>query len=120
VDTARVHADPANTFALSCQLTDPCWEGTTARVIARAWASDGRPGEALEWIEDARVRCLRETDVFVAMHAAILTTDAEISLSAGQAERAEQAARALVSLAARTHMDAHLARGLELLGQSGS
>jgi tetratricopeptide (TPR) repeat protein len=103
------------TFALSCRLADPCWEGATARTLALAAAADDDLDAALAWISRARDGCLRETDVFVAMHAAILATDAELAAAAGDTERAETSARTLVALSARTHMDTHLARGLTLL-----
>jgi DNA-binding SARP family transcriptional activator len=103
------------TFALSCRLADPCWEGATARTLALTAAADDDLDAALAWISRARDGCLRETDVFVAMHAAILATDAELAAAAGDAERTETSARSLVALSARTHMDTHLARGLALL-----
>jgi hypothetical protein len=106
------------TFALSCRLADPCWEGATARTLALAAAADDDLDRALAWISRARDSCLRETDAFVAMHAAILATDAELAAAAGDAERAESSARTLVALAAHTHMDTHLARGLALLDRS--
>ena len=59
-------------FALSCSLADPCWEGATARTIALAHRAAGDIEAALDWIDRARHHCLRETDVFVALHAAIL------------------------------------------------
>ena len=107
-------------FALSCRLADPCWEGATARGIALTHAADGDLERALEWIGQAQTRCLRETDTFVAMHAAILATDSEISTTAGLLDRAQASARSLIALAAKTHMDAHLDHGLRLLGQLDS
>lgn len=114
-DPARIRSQLDETFSLSCQLGDPCWEGATARVIAQTCARVGQHDQALDWITQARHRCLRETDTYVAMHAAILATDAELSLAAGERDRADTTTRALIALAARTHMDAHLAHGLELL-----
>jgi DNA-binding SARP family transcriptional activator len=116
--TPTLRRDLDESFALSCSLADPCWEGATARAIALERAADGDHASALEWIGRARERCLRETDVFVAMHAAILATEAELAETVGDQARAETSARALVSLSARTHMDGHLARGLALLDRS--
>lgn len=113
----RVRVDLEESFALSCRLADPCWEGATARTIALTHAADGDTGRALEWIGQAQARCLRETDTFVALHAAILATDCEISMAADHEGRAQATTRALISLAARTHMDAHLNHGLRLLDQ---
>jgi tetratricopeptide (TPR) repeat protein len=112
-----LRADLEEAFALSCQLADPCWEGATARTIALTHAAAGDTEQALEWISQAQTRCLRETDIFVALHAAILATDCEISIAAGRRDRAQANTRALISLAAKTHMDAHLNHGLQLLDQ---
>jgi hypothetical protein len=113
--TPQLRRELDETFALSCRLADPCWEGATARTLALAAAADDDLHAALAWISRARDGCLRETDVFVAMHAAILTTDAELAAAAGDTKRAETSVRTLVALAARTQMDTHLARGLALL-----
>jgi DNA-binding SARP family transcriptional activator len=118
-DPAQIRASLEETFALSCQLADPCWEGATARMLALAYLASGDTNAALDWITLARERCLRETDTFVAIHAAILADDAMISLAAGHVTRADATARALVSLAARNHMDGFLERGLELLQRLG-
>jgi DNA-binding SARP family transcriptional activator len=113
----HLRADLEEAFALSCTLADPCWEGATARAIALTYAAAGDTERALEWISQAQHRCLRETDTFVAIHAAILATDCEISMAGGHHDRAQANTRALISLAAKTHMDAHLEHGLQLLGQ---
>lgn len=102
-------------FALSCQLSDPCWEGSTARVLALRSLSSRKPAEALSWVDEARRRISRETDVYVAMQAAILATDIEISAQLGQGERVAGTARALLELAARGHMDHHVAHALAAL-----
>ena len=83
---------------------DPCWEGATARAIALDPCRRRRTRRALEWIDQSRRRCLRETDTYVAVHAAILDTEATISAAAGQQARADAAGRALVALAARCHI----------------
>ena len=115
VDPLALRHDLDDAFALSCTLRDPCWEGATARAIPLTRAAVGEHHEALEWIDQARRRCLRETDTYVAMHAAILDTEATISTAAGEPARADQAGRALVALAARCHMDDSLARGLQVV-----
>lgn len=119
-DPAQVRMALEETFALSCQLGDPCWEGATSRMLALTYLASGETDVALEWITQAKDRCLRETDIYVAIHAAILADDAKISLAAGQVTRADATARALVSLSARSHMDAYLERALELLKLLGS
>lgn len=101
-------------FALSCQLSDPCWEGVTARVLAMESLAAGDPTQALAWVDEARRRVSRETDVYVAMQAAILATDIEVSSRLGDADRVAGTARALLELAARGHMDdqVHWAAGI--------
>ncbi len=118
-DPSRIRADLEDTFALSCQLGDPCWEGATARLLARTHHASGDVDTALDWIARARERCVREIDIYEAIHAAILLDDAEMSLSAGNAERADATARSLLSLAARRHMDAYLDRAVRLLNDLG-
>lgn len=102
-------------FALSCQLSDPCWEGSTARVLALQALVAREPEHALAWIDEARRRVSRETDVYVAMQAAILATDIEVSACVGDADRQAGGARALLELAARGHMDDHVQRATEIL-----
>lgn len=101
-------------FAASCHLADPCWEGMAAKNLAVARAAAGDPAAALRWIDEARVRCLRASDTYVAITAAVYRTEAEIASGAGDPQRAHEAARNLIALAARTHMDDHLAKGIRL------
>ena len=110
-----LHAGLEESYALSCSLADPCWEGATARAIALARAADGDHSGALDWIGRSRRHCLRETDVYEGMHAAILATQADLALASGDDRGSQASARSLISLAARTHMDGYLARGLALL-----
>ncbi len=114
-DPAEVRADLEETFVLSCQLGDPCWEGSSARVLALTYGVAGDSGQALRWIADARRRCTRETDSSAGMEASILASDAELSRRAGEPVRADAAARSLLTLAARTHQDGFVATALELL-----
>lgn len=102
-------------FALSCQLSDPCWEGSTARVLALQALAARDCSQALGWIDEARRRVTRETDVYVAMQAAILATDIEVCARLGHQERQAASARALLELAARGHMDDHVERAAAVL-----
>ena len=102
-------------FALSCQLSDPCWEGGTARVLALQELAVGRPDAARAWLDEARRRVSRETDVYVAVQAAVLSTDIDVSTTLGDTERRDASARALLALAARAHMDDHLDRAAAVL-----
>ncbi len=118
-DPAAVRSDLEEAFVLSCQLGDPCWEGSSARVLALTHAAEGDFGQALGWIGDARRRATRETDSYAGMEASILATDAELSVRADDPVRAEAAARSLLTLAARTQQDGFLAIALELLRLDG-
>jgi DNA-binding SARP family transcriptional activator len=95
-------------FALSCQLADPSLESATARALALQTAGGGDIGGALTWVDEARRRVGRGTDVCVGMQGAILATDIELSTSRGEGDRAAASARTLLELAARTHMDGYL------------
>lgn len=68
----------------------------------------GEPVQALGWLDQARRRVTRSTDVYVAMQAAILATDIEVSSQLGYQERVTATAQALLELAARAHMDHYL------------
>lgn len=103
-------------FATSCHLADPCWEGMTARNLAIAHAGQQDLDAALDWIGAARGRSTRDADSYVAIIAAIYDTESTIADRAGDGDRAQRAARDLVALAARTHMDHYLDRGLQLAG----
>jgi hypothetical protein len=109
--------DLENAFALSCQLGDPCWEAAVARALALSYAATDDLPRALEWIIEARKRCFRDTDKFAALLVTILADQVEISLKLGQAAEADIIARELVSMAARAHMDGHVARAAELVGR---
>lgn len=104
-------------FSLSCQLGDPCWEGSTARVLALCHDTMERSGEALRWIEEARTRVTRHTDSYAGVVGSVLATEADLALRAGDEERAAIVARQLLSLAARTHQDHFVDRAVGLLGR---
>lgn len=102
-------------FALSCQLADPCWEAATARAIALVHAAANDLPRALGWLAEARRRCTRDTDRYEALHVTILATQAELLRRQGNAAEAGAAAREWVSRAARAHMDAHVARAASFI-----
>jgi tetratricopeptide (TPR) repeat protein len=102
-------------FTLSCQLADPCWESATARALALHAAVAGDTDAALTWVDEARRRVARETDVYVGIQGAILATDIELSTSQGQEDRAAGSGRALLELAASTHMDGYLEMAMKAL-----
>src|SRR4029453_15599811 len=55
------------TFALSCQLGDPCWEAAAARGLAHTYRAQDELTRAMEWLGEARRRCARETDGYIAL-----------------------------------------------------
>jgi tetratricopeptide (TPR) repeat protein len=52
-------------FALGCQIGDPCWEGVGARGIGLVKERRGLVDEAIDWLDDARTRCVRIADAYM-------------------------------------------------------
>lgn len=112
---APTRADLERTFALSCQLRDPCWEGGAARVLALHHAAAGDLHTALRWITDAHTRSTRATDTWAAMIGEILLTEATLRQRADDEHAAQAAAREAIAHAARTFLDDTLTRALDLV-----
>jgi DNA-binding SARP family transcriptional activator len=106
------------TFALSCQLGDPCWEAAAARGLARIYAAQNELARAMDWLGQARRRCFRETDGYAALQVEILSDMAEISLKQSEPEQADAIAREWIAMAARTHMDRHVARAAKFIARN--
>jgi tetratricopeptide (TPR) repeat protein len=108
VDLATGATDAAveryeHAFALACQLGDPCWEGIAARGIGRAAAARDEIDKAIQWLTEARTRCVRLPDAWLWIEA--YTLDALCTLAVEH--RLPAAAMwidALAALAARTGM----------------
>lgn len=76
---AEARADAEQSFALGCELGDPCWEGMSARMLAvLAWHSGDRDA-AWAWILDARRRSDRVTDRYVWVSGYIGLTQLEMA-----------------------------------------
>lgn len=118
LNPVELRSELEEAFALSCQLGDPCWEAAVARSIAMTHQATGAFAEASEWLAEAYRRCIRETDRFVALQVEILAMQAELSLLRNRGPEADAFAREWVSLAARSHMDAHVARAADFIAQS--
>lgn len=103
------------TFALSCQISDPCWEAAAARAIALTYVEQGDLPLALEWLEQARRRCTRETDHYAGLLVNIYADQAELTLQSGRTEQANALARELLSLAAQTHMDGFIPKAAQII-----
>ena len=99
-------------FALGCQLGDPCWEGIASRGLGVVRAREGRLEEGLEWLLDARRRCMRLPDAYLWVEGYTLDALCAIAVEhalpdAGTwvAELADLAGRAgMRELAARAHV----------------
>jgi hypothetical protein len=118
----RQQADPEGlrgrleeAFAFSCQIADPCWEGAAARALALTYAATDDLDQADSWLWEARRRCRRETDGYVALWVQILADHAAIALRQGNNQQAETVARELLAAAARAHMDTHLRQGEKII-----
>lgn len=95
-------------LALSSQLGDPCWEAANARSIS-LWHIDADDlATAERWLAHARQRCCSVTDFYAGLLVEIVADQMRLQQRMGKLDRADAAARELLSLAARTHADAHL------------
>jgi DNA-binding SARP family transcriptional activator len=115
-DPTALRPELEDAFALSCQLRDPCWEGAVARVMALTYAATDDYARALQWLTEARKRCVRETDIYAALLVGIIADQAKISVRSGEVASAGAIARELLSLAAKAHMDGHVRWAVALIG----
>ena len=117
-DVSRIRPELETSFALSCHLGDPCWEGAVARTLAMTHVADGDLAKAADWLGEAARRSRRETDSYIALQLDILADRAELSRKRGEADTARSFARDWVSMAARTHMDREIARAARFLSET--
>ncbi|CDX21596.1 putative Transcriptional regulator, SARP family [Mesorhizobium sp. ORS 3324] len=104
-------------FALSCQLGDPCWEGTVARALALTYDAEGAWSEAISWLGEAGRRAARDNDSYSALRVEILANQAEIGRRHDMHEAADAIGREWLALAARTHRDSHVARAAAFIAR---
>jgi DNA-binding SARP family transcriptional activator len=114
VELAEGRVEPANeafeaAFALGCQIGDPCWEGMGARGIGLVRLARGDVVEAIRWLDDARIRCVRIPDAYLWIHAFCIDSLAQVAIDNGVAG-AERWVNDLVAVAARTGMNELLVR----------
>lgn len=64
-DLGRALEAYEHAFALGCQIGDPCWEGVAARGIGLVKERRGLVDEAIDWLDDARTRCVRIADAYM-------------------------------------------------------
>ncbi|MFA6155761.1 BTAD domain-containing putative transcriptional regulator [Mesorhizobium sp.] len=105
-------------FALSCQMNDPCWEGAVARALALTYAAEDAFEPAMEWLVEARRRCMRDTDSYAGLQVEILASQVDINLKLNRPGTADAVAREWLALAARTHRDTHVARAAAFIARS--
>jgi DNA-binding SARP family transcriptional activator len=108
-NTATAEQQFSEAFALACELTDPCWEGMAARGLALLRA-ESDPSGALEWLIDARRRCVRWPDTYQWIHGYILDATCAIATDL-DATLARRLAEELLRLAARSDMREFTVRG---------
>ena len=92
-----------HSFALGCQLCDPCWEGIAARGLGRVAARRGDPQKALEWFLEARRRTTRLPDAYRWLDGYILDALCDFGVANGIVE-APGWIEELAALAARSGM----------------
>ena len=102
-------------FALGCQIGDPCWEGVGARGIGLVKERRGRVDEAIDWLDDARTRCVRIADAYMWVEAYCQDALCQIAIDHGvegapdfvQELEVGAAARGLREFVARAHLHRH-------------
>jgi DNA-binding SARP family transcriptional activator len=110
-DTAAGAEVLAQAFARSCQLGDPCWEGTAARGLALVAEADGETDTAFAHLADARVRANRLADPYVWLDVHILDAQCVLGLRHGHPETRGWADR-MHDIASRTGMKELVVRAL--------
>lgn len=95
-------------LALSRQLGDPCWEAANGRALALLQIDAGDLPAAEKWLSHARQTSTSVTDQYVALTVEIIADQMRLQEKMGHGDNARACARELLSLAARTHADAHL------------
>jgi ATP/maltotriose-dependent transcriptional regulator MalT len=100
-------------LALSRQLGDPCWEAASARALALVQLQAGALKTAEAWLTNARETCCSVTDLYTGLLVEIVADQFRLQHLMGNKESANGLAHELLSLAARTHADAHLEMAME-------
>lgn len=107
------------TFALACQVADPCWEGVAARAMALLCARGGDDEGAARWLGEAWSRCTRGVDQYVWILAYVLDARCQLQLAAGERDETLATAEQMAELSARTEQREHLARALSYQARAG-
>jgi hypothetical protein len=102
-------------FALGCQIGDPCWEGVGARGIGLVKERRGLVDEAIDWLDDARTRCVRIADAYMwvevycqdALCQIAIAHDTEDAPRFVEELEANAASRGIREFVARAHLHRH-------------
>jgi hypothetical protein len=93
----------------------PC--SPVARALALTDAAEGNLPSAMAWLKEASKRCMRDTNRYIALQVDILASQAKIGRDQRQFEEANTIAREWIALAARTHMDRHVAMAAKFISE---
>jgi DNA-binding SARP family transcriptional activator len=123
VDLADGRIDAASgayehAHAMALQLGDPCWEGLAARGRGLVAARQGDAATALQWITEARHRCVRLPDAYLWVEGYCLDALCALALEHRRTE-ASQWIDDLEALATRTGMRELVARAYAHRGRLG-
>lgn len=106
-------------LALSRQLGDPCWEAANGRALALLKIDAGDLATAERWLSHARETCCSVTDLYTGLLIEIVADQMRLQQKMVNLDRAKELARELLSLAARTHADAHLEIAMAVVNSRG-
>jgi tetratricopeptide (TPR) repeat protein len=91
-------------WALACQLNDPCWESMAARGLGLLHAGRGDYAAATGWLGEAALRSSRVSDRYQWVHAHVLDAAITHALDREDQDRARRLVVRLATLAARCDM----------------
>ncbi len=106
-------------LALCRQLGDPCWEAANGRALALLHIDVGDLTAAESWLSNARETCCSVTDLYAGLLVEIVADQIRLHQKMGDLGRTESLARELLSLAARSHADAHLEIAMAVVNSRG-
>lgn len=107
------------TFALSCQFCDPCWDAASACVMVLTFAATDDDDAASAWLIDAGTRCIRISDSYRGLFVRILADRCAVQAAAGRLAESSMLAREMISIAARAHMDGYVHRAMGTITGAG-
>lgn len=97
-------------WALACQVDDPCWEAIAARGLGLLGAARGDYAGAVGWLDEALRRSQRTADRYQWMTAHVLDAAAATALDHGDQDRADRSTISLAALAARCSLGEFVVR----------